>query len=102
MFDYVDKWNYVRENPVRAGLVETAESWPYAGEIGRSIEHNRCSVRYLSGEEAHKCAGGAHIPCTVRCPRQKMEARMRSRQRRLEHACETDTHEFGARHPICG
>jgi hypothetical protein len=26
------KWNYVRENPVRAGLVK-AEDWPYAGEI---------------------------------------------------------------------
>jgi len=31
---YVDKWNYVHENPVRTGLVETAEAWPYAGEIG--------------------------------------------------------------------
>jgi REP element-mobilizing transposase RayT len=26
-------WNYVRENPVRAGLVTRAEDWPYAGEI---------------------------------------------------------------------
>ena len=30
---YGQKWNYVRENPVRAGLVGTAEDWPYAGEI---------------------------------------------------------------------
>jgi len=30
---YGQKWNYVRENPVRAGLVEKAEDWPYAGEI---------------------------------------------------------------------
>lgn len=30
---YADKWLYVRENPVRAGLVQTAEDWPYAGEI---------------------------------------------------------------------
>ena len=30
---YGQKWNYVRENPVRAGLVERAEDWPYAGEI---------------------------------------------------------------------
>jgi REP element-mobilizing transposase RayT len=28
-----EKWNYVRENPVRAGLVEHAEDWPLAGEI---------------------------------------------------------------------
>jgi REP element-mobilizing transposase RayT len=30
---YAEKWNYVRENPVRAGLVKTADEWPYQGEI---------------------------------------------------------------------
>jgi hypothetical protein len=30
---YSEKWNYVRDNPVRAGLVETADDWPYQGEI---------------------------------------------------------------------
>jgi putative transposase len=30
---YESKWLYVRENPVRAGLVSTADDWPYAGEI---------------------------------------------------------------------
>lgn len=30
---YSEKWNYVFENPVRAGLVAHAEDWPYAGEI---------------------------------------------------------------------
>lgn len=30
---YSQKWNYVEQNPVRAGLVEKAEDWPYAGEI---------------------------------------------------------------------
>jgi REP-associated tyrosine transposase len=30
---YAQKWNYVRENPVRAGLVTNAEDWPYSGEI---------------------------------------------------------------------
>jgi REP element-mobilizing transposase RayT len=30
---YGEKWNYVRENPVRAGLVVGADEWPYAGEI---------------------------------------------------------------------
>jgi REP element-mobilizing transposase RayT len=30
---YSEKWNYVRENPVRAGLTSHAEGWPYAGEI---------------------------------------------------------------------
>ena len=30
---YSEKWNYVRENPVRAGLVASTEDWPYLGEI---------------------------------------------------------------------
>jgi len=30
---YAKKWAYVRENPVRAGLVAKAEDWPYQGEI---------------------------------------------------------------------
>jgi REP element-mobilizing transposase RayT len=30
---YSQKWDYVRENPVRAGLVESAEDWPFEGEI---------------------------------------------------------------------
>ncbi|MGZ4965910.1 MAG: REP-associated tyrosine transposase [Chthoniobacterales bacterium] len=30
---YSEKWNYVRDNPVRAGLVGEADEWPYAGEI---------------------------------------------------------------------
>jgi hypothetical protein len=28
-----EKWEYVRQNPVRAGLVASADEWPYAGEI---------------------------------------------------------------------
>jgi putative transposase len=28
-----EKWDYVRQNPVRAGLVAKAEDWPYAGAI---------------------------------------------------------------------
>jgi len=28
-----EKWRYVRENPVRAGLVERAEDWQFAGVI---------------------------------------------------------------------
>ena len=30
---YANKWTYVHENPVRAGLVAKAEDWPHAGEI---------------------------------------------------------------------
>ena len=30
---YSQKWNYVRENPARAGLVRSAADWPYQGEI---------------------------------------------------------------------
>lgn len=30
---YSQKWEYVRENPVRAGLVTTSDGWPFEGEI---------------------------------------------------------------------
>jgi putative transposase len=30
---YEEKWHYVRENPVRAGLVKYWEDWPFRGEI---------------------------------------------------------------------
>jgi putative transposase len=30
---YGQKWNYVRDNPVRAGFVTKPEDWPYSGEI---------------------------------------------------------------------
>ena len=30
---YAEKWEYVRMNPVRAGLVPTPEEWAYQGEI---------------------------------------------------------------------
>jgi putative transposase len=29
---YAEKWEYVRHNPVRAGLVATPEAWPYFGQ----------------------------------------------------------------------
>jgi REP-associated tyrosine transposase len=30
---YSQKWDYVRDNPVRAGLVDEADKWPWQGEI---------------------------------------------------------------------
>jgi len=30
---YAQKWQYVRENPVRAGLVARPEDWPYQGRV---------------------------------------------------------------------
>jgi putative transposase len=30
---YAQKWNYVRENPVRAGLVKNPDDWPFSGEL---------------------------------------------------------------------
>ena len=30
---YEQKGHYVRANPVRAGLIQSAEDWPYAGEL---------------------------------------------------------------------
>lgn len=37
---YSQKWEYVRANPVRAGLVACHEDWPYAGEI-HELEYRR-------------------------------------------------------------
>ena len=28
---YAEKWNYIRENPMRKGLVAKTEDWPYQG-----------------------------------------------------------------------
>jgi putative transposase len=30
---YSEKWSYVRENPVRAGLVVNPEDWPFQGRV---------------------------------------------------------------------
>ncbi|CAN5466087.1 hypothetical protein BH20VER3_BH20VER3_08980 [soil metagenome] len=30
---YDQRWDYVRENPVRAGLVRQADDWPFTGEL---------------------------------------------------------------------
>ena len=30
---YTEKWDYVQANPVRAGLAEKAEEWPYQGVL---------------------------------------------------------------------
>ena len=30
---FAEKWNYVRQNPVRAGLVERAGDWPWQGVV---------------------------------------------------------------------
>ena len=30
---HAQKWDYIRKNPVRAGLVAAPEDWPYAGEL---------------------------------------------------------------------
>ncbi|MDZ8120292.1 REP-associated tyrosine transposase [Pontiella agarivorans] len=30
---YSEKWDYIRQNPVRAGLVEDSKDWKYSGHI---------------------------------------------------------------------
>lgn len=30
---YTEKWDYVRANPVRAGLVKDSDDWPYQGSL---------------------------------------------------------------------
>jgi putative transposase len=38
---YVEKWTYVRQNPVRAGLVKETEQWPYQGEMNTLMWHDK-------------------------------------------------------------
>ena len=37
---YTSKWEYVRENPVRHGLVARFEDWPFQGELHSLIWHD--------------------------------------------------------------
>ena len=37
---YAAKWEYVRNNPVRAGLVAKPEDWPYQGELNALHWHD--------------------------------------------------------------
>ncbi|WP_425603732.1 REP-associated tyrosine transposase [Coraliomargarita parva] len=37
---YSEKWAYVRNNPVRHGLVKNAEDWPYQGELNSLLWHD--------------------------------------------------------------
>lgn len=30
---FTEKWNYIRHNPVRKGLVSHPDEWPYQGEV---------------------------------------------------------------------
>jgi putative transposase len=39
---YVEKWEYVRRNPVRAGLVADPDDWPHQGEIAQLEWHDEC------------------------------------------------------------
>ena len=36
---YRVKWDYVRNNPVRAGLVARADDWPFQGELSHLVWH---------------------------------------------------------------
>ena len=37
---YGEKWEYVRQNPVRAGLTQAPEDWPFQGELNILRWHN--------------------------------------------------------------
>ena len=38
---YTQKWEYVRNNPVRKGLVANADNWPYQGELNTLSWHEK-------------------------------------------------------------
>ena len=56
---YNQKWDYVKDNPVRAGLVKKSDDWPFQGEIESLmsvVRHRRCRPvrmynRALSGRD---------------------------------------------------
>ena len=37
---YQQKWDYVKNNPVRQGLIETSKQWPYQGELNTLEWHD--------------------------------------------------------------
>ena len=37
---YAAKWDYVKNNPVRHGLVTKADDWPYHGELNALAWHD--------------------------------------------------------------
>jgi len=37
---YFEKWNYVRNNPVRAGLCNRPDDWPFQGKINEIVWHD--------------------------------------------------------------
>ena len=37
---YEEKWQYIRNNPVRKGLVENADDWPYQGVMNELVWHD--------------------------------------------------------------
>ena len=37
---YTEKWEYVRMNPVRKGLVRESDCWPYQGEMNQLVWHD--------------------------------------------------------------
>ena len=39
--NFLEKWNYIRMNPVRKGLVDCADDWPYQGEVNVLSWHDR-------------------------------------------------------------
>ncbi len=38
---YSTKWDYVRENPIRHGLVSRAQEWPFQGELNPLVWHDK-------------------------------------------------------------
>ncbi|HEY4757281.1 MAG TPA: hypothetical protein VIH43_01885 [Chthoniobacterales bacterium] len=43
-----DKWLYIRENPVRAGLVQNWEDWPYRYEFNEEVSKLRACPTTIS------------------------------------------------------
>jgi putative transposase len=44
--NYTQKWNYVRENPVRAGLVKQPDDWSFQGRMNVTVVNQKMGRRH--------------------------------------------------------
>jgi putative transposase len=50
-----DKWLYIRENPVRAGLVQKWEDWPYRYEFNEEVGKRSACPTTLRRSDPYSC-----------------------------------------------
>ena len=62
---YHQKWEYVKENPVRAGLVTKSDDWPFQGEIESLMLLSESVKSANSNAQSSPVGPGSPIPATT-------------------------------------